>query len=584
MTKFLFIGEAHYTYSGKEVSARKQLPFVECRCGCYKQFNDEERNLIFKNFCDIQDHSLQNSYLQGCVQNVMAEKKRRRPRIDSPSVAARASFVYTITVGQKSIKVCQAAFVALHGIKVSRLKRKVLQFDKDIRDGRGKHNQHHQISNDIRDRIRQHIQLFPARESHYSRSQNTHRRYLDPSLSVAAMHQDFLKENVDLNGLVKYWLYYEIFNTEFNISFGYPRSDICDTCERLQAEIKAAETSEDTAAKKRLATEKELHLRKAEVFQVQLNEVTEQAKSNETIVVLAMDFQKNLPLPLTGVSQEYYKRQLWIHNFCIHECSEEKSTMFLYSENFAGKGPNDVLSCLQFYIKTLPAEVRRIDLFADNCFSQNKNRYIVAFFHTLVHNTRIKEVNIYYPLPGHSRMPCDRDFGRIEKRKRKKDKVSLPSQWVELVKSTDHQNPFAVVYVEHPLTDDLQGDGTPVVKVHDYKHAFDPMLRAPTGIGAVRGLKFLRGAAPKCRLSMTGGCEMDVVFMKRGQKIKSLINALNPLSLRKAYQSFLPIKAAKFTDVKELLRYVHLPEIVCFYNALRADSAVQAIESEDEYE
>ena len=217
---------------------------------------------------------------------------------------------------------------------------------------------------------------------------------------------------------------------------------------------------------RRLKTENELHLRKAEVFNVQIQEASESAKmtKEKNVAVLAINFQKNLPPPLTNVSQEYYKRQLWVHNFCIHHCSEEKSTMFLYAEHYGGKGPNEVLSCLQHYFKTLPAEIDKIELFADNCFSQNKNRYLVAFFHALVHNSRIKEVNIYYPLPGHNRMPCDRDFGRIEKRKRRKDKVALPSEWVELVKSTDHHSPFAIAYVEHPLTDDLQSDGTPVVK------------------------------------------------------------------------------------------------------------------------
>ena len=86
--------------------------------------------------------------------------------------------------------------------------------------------------------------------------------------------------------------------------------------------------------------------------------------------------------------------------------------------------------------------------------------------------------------------------GALRRKKRKKDKVSLPSEWVELVRNTDHQNPFTIAYVEHPLTDDLQDDGTPVVRVFDYKVAFDPLLRAPKGISAIRGLKFMRGAAP----------------------------------------------------------------------------------------
>ena len=53
--------------------------------------------------------------------------------------------------------------------------------------------------------------------------------------------------------------------------------------------------------------------------------------------VIAMDYQKNMPLLLTGVSQEYYKRQLWIHNFCIHDTVQDQATMFVYAENYAGK-------------------------------------------------------------------------------------------------------------------------------------------------------------------------------------------------------------------------------------------------------
>ena len=84
----------------------------------------------------------------------------------------------------------------------------------------------------------------------------------------------------------------------------------------------------------------------------------------------------NLPLPLTGVSQEYYKRQLWIHNLCIHECVNDNAMMFLYAEHYAGKGPKEVISCLDHYISTLPPTIKKLKIFVDNCFSQNKNKNI----------------------------------------------------------------------------------------------------------------------------------------------------------------------------------------------------------------
>ena len=81
----------------------------------------------------------------------------------------------------------------------------------------------------------------------------------------------------------------------------------------------------------------------------------------------------NLPLPLTGVSQKHYKRQLWIHNLYIHNCVNDNAMMFLYAEYYAGKGPNKVISCLDHCISSLPPTIKKLKIFADNCFSQNKN-------------------------------------------------------------------------------------------------------------------------------------------------------------------------------------------------------------------
>ena len=36
---------------------------------------------------------------------------------------------------------------------------------------------------------------------------------------------------------VKEWLYRKIFNEEFNLGFGYPRSDTCEKCDLLKVLI-----------------------------------------------------------------------------------------------------------------------------------------------------------------------------------------------------------------------------------------------------------------------------------------------------------------------------------------------------------
>ena len=73
-------------------------------------------------------------------------------------------------------------------------KRRYLEWSLINRDKRGKHSNHGHVSDNVRDLIREHIRSFPARSSHYSRSDNSGRVYLSPELSIAWLYHDFLWE------------------------------------------------------------------------------------------------------------------------------------------------------------------------------------------------------------------------------------------------------------------------------------------------------------------------------------------------------------------------------------------------------
>ena len=63
----------------------------------------------------------------------------------------------------------------------SRLTRKVLNFSSDVDDNRGKHDNHSKVAASAKNRIRKQTEMFPARESHCSRSKNEHKNCLDLS-------------------------------------------------------------------------------------------------------------------------------------------------------------------------------------------------------------------------------------------------------------------------------------------------------------------------------------------------------------------------------------------------------------------
>lgn len=51
--------------------------------------------------------------------------------------------------------------------------------------------------------------------------------------------------------LVSEHLYHDIFVSEFNIHFGYPRSDTCDVCDSLKLQMEQASESEKAALQKK---------------------------------------------------------------------------------------------------------------------------------------------------------------------------------------------------------------------------------------------------------------------------------------------------------------------------------------------
>ena len=532
----------------------------------------DDLHAVFCRFNELGDHEKQNLYLRGCISKTDPKKIRRRPRNNTAKL--RSSHRYSISTGTKTIKVCKKAFLSIHGIPGGRLQRKVLRFDTSLFDGRGLNDNPHRTSKETLARIRSHIEQFPARESHYSRSHNVHKKYLDASLTVSKMHQMFIEGNPDLKNKVKYWLYYRIFTEEYNISFGFPRSDVCDKCEYYMAKIKASEAEGNNDETAKLQALHEEHIIAADQFNIQLKAAKHAGQHQKNIAVIAMDYQKNLPLPKTGVCQEFYRRQLWIHNFCTTDCISNQSTMYLYAEHFAGKGPNEVISCLDDCLNNMSPEIEKVHILCDNCYSQNKNKYLIAFLMSKVDtSTHITEIEVHYPIPGHSQMPCDRDFGRIEKNKLKHDRVAKPSEWVSVIRSTNVKHPFKIRYVQHPLTDNMQDDGTPVVPVRHFKAALDPCIRPVARISQQRGLLFKRGFNPQSRSTMTGDCISQVQVLKRGVSRISVRSALS--EAKPAYAEFLPVKMAKANDVQTLLGYVYLEPEVTFYQSVKgAQNAV----------
>lgn len=354
-------GKPYETYKGEQVPG-KEVRDVLCRCrlGCSEKISSSDRIFIFEEFYKMKSHDSQNKYLYGMI---VKEDVHRR-RVTSGSRRSVTFRYYVRGKDGNCFELCKKAFCEVHAIRKKRVEllgKRLCSGSLFTEDGRGKHkNRPQAISEEIKERIREHIQSFPRRQSHYSRRDNDRRNYLPENLSIAEMYRLYLAKyepQAGDNPVVKDWLYRKIFNTDFNLSFGYPRSDTCQVCDGLKVAIDAAQSQDHRdELQSTLATH---HVLASQGYQ-SLKDDTEQSKSSSDLDLITFDLQQNLPVPTLTHSAMFYLHQLWVYNFGIHTCKDDSAVMCVWNETIAGRGSSEIISCLlQFFF---PATVSLITL------------------------------------------------------------------------------------------------------------------------------------------------------------------------------------------------------------------------------
>ena len=237
--------------------------------------------------------------------------------------------------------------------------------------------------------------------------------------------------------LVSYECYRKIFNSHFNIKFGYPHSSACDKYQAdliaLQKELTQTSTSEiaQNEIKEQIKITEvvnEVHKRKAQVFYERKKTARKESMKHETHDAVAFDFKKNLSMPNLTTNDIYYRRQHSLYSFNIHILSTGYSVFYCYSETEGRKGSDEVTYFLHHFIFTiLDPKVKHLELFCDGCAGQNKNYTIFRFLQYVVHAThRLDYIKITFPVRGHSYLECDRNMALINQ----KYPAEIPEHWV----------------------------------------------------------------------------------------------------------------------------------------------------------
>lgn len=260
------------------------------------------------------------------------------------------------------------------------------------------------------------------------------------------MHQIFLDEHPEVK--VSYETYWNYFNSNFNLSFGQPQVDTCCTCKELTVKIKSPHLND--VAKRAAVAEKIVHKRRAKKFYNRIQQDVTDAKNkmNCNVLSLAIDYMQNISLPKIPVQELFYMRQLTVSLFCIHDIKKNVATIYLYHEGEARKSPNETCSFILDYLSSVPKDdYDELNVYADNCGGQNKNHCFSKMFLALTDLKRFKKINQFFPIRGHSFLPCDRDFSIIKRELRKHDRIYSVHEITEIIIKSSKSQKFIVVEV-----------------------------------------------------------------------------------------------------------------------------------------
>lgn len=468
-------------------------------------------------------------------------KRRRQSDKAGPSKSVTISY-YINTRKQGNVQVCGKFFMSILKIskfRIQNVSKTFMQTGMLPVEKRGGDRKSKNYA-DRKENVRTFIKTLQCVESHYTRDKST-RQYFPSDCSVKKLWRAYNKKYVCPQLRVKYHFFWEIFVSDFNISFKTPATDSCSECLRLKSLIT---TEKNSTEKIKLMTKLRLHKLRAKAFGNLIKDDTD-----KTVFKFSFDCQKNLVLPKIPDQAAYYSRQLYQYNMTICEGhSKSKQTrdnihIFAWCENESKKGSNEIASILYHYLRNKDLSAyNEVQLFADGCPGQNKNITVIGMLaHWLfsLSPDSVKFIKIIYPVVGHSYIPPDRVFGNIERVLRKKDSIITPNKYRDIF------NQFGQVK--------LVGTDVPVF---NWKDAAKDILKPPaklhfkfnqTKIFTLKKIKnqsktsiFLKGEA----LYKFESCEF-LRFLKPGKKLTDMKPEMLPNKV--------PVKKTKINDVKKLL-------------------------------
>lgn len=367
----------------------------------------KNREKFFKN----QNKVDQDVYLTRLIAPYTPERRRQSTVDENRRRNRLISTTYFLNdKNNKNRPVCKAMFMKTFSLKKDR----VINIAKTVFEGgtpKEKRGGDRKSAKSAvkKEKLREFLRKLPATESHYTRSKSK-RIYLSCDLNQRKLRQLY-NDPVPQELHVTKTMFQNIFAEDFNIGFKSPASDMCSTCVLLSNKIKMAPNHSDD--KRTLMVQKRVHNLRAKAF-YKLCKNDDPDSEN-----FCFDLQQVQPLPRTPIQESFYSRQISYYNLCFVGMDSRNPRFYQWSEDQGGRGATEVGSALLHHLNSLNLVNKTVvRLFCDGCGGQNKNSHIVhCLMFWLVNESPedIKEIHLTFPVRGHSFLPADRVFGRVEK-------------------------------------------------------------------------------------------------------------------------------------------------------------------------
>lgn len=356
----------------------------------------------------------------------MAPERRRSSSEDPKKRSFRVHYFLPMHVTKKKYQVCQAMFLMALNVSKDRVNHVAKfcfegQVPTETRGG----DRISQKYEHKKQKVREFIDKLPAKESHYNR--NKYKRiYLDSSLSEKKLFTLYQEQSTP-EFRVKFEMFRKIFVNEYNIGFSSPATDCCAQCMRLKLLRKKEKDDEKKAA---YALELTIHQKSSRAFYELLRE------SPPNSVTFCFDLQQVQPLPKTPINDAFYAQQVSLYVFCCVDSKAKNPTFYQWTEDEAGRGSVEIGSALLNYLDSLDlTNISLLRLFCDGCGGQNRNSHVIhALYYWLKFKARasVLEISLTFPVRGHSFLPADRVFGRVEKELRKHQPLIAREEYEEI--------------------------------------------------------------------------------------------------------------------------------------------------------